>query len=83
MNAAEFSNGTHVNGNPNAKPDIVIIGGSLGGLFAGVALKSHGYNTTILERTPTFLLENQGAGIVAGRDAIDSFKKYQATSAYT
>ncbi|CAK4031974.1 FAD NAD(P)-binding domain-containing [Lecanosticta acicola] len=58
------------------KPDIVIIGGSLGGLFAGVALKSHGYNTTILERTPKFLLENQGAGIVAGGDTIDFFKKY-------
>lgn len=29
-----------------------------------------------LERTPTFLLENQGAGIVAGGDTIEFFKKY-------
>ncbi|PPJ50817.1 hypothetical protein CBER1_06505 [Cercospora berteroae] len=61
------------------KPDIVIIGGSLGGLFAGVALKSHGYNTTILERTPQYLLDNQGAGIVAGGDTIEFFKRYDRT----
>ncbi|KAJ8606321.1 hypothetical protein MRB53_041072 [Persea americana] len=29
-----------------------------------------------LERTPTFLLENQGAGIVAGGDTIDFFNRY-------
>ncbi|EME79193.1 uncharacterized protein MYCFIDRAFT_167089 [Pseudocercospora fijiensis CIRAD86] len=75
---------TVANGTPNdlhdgTKPDIVIVGGSLGGLFAGVALKSHGYNTTILERTPTFLLENQGAGIVAGGDTIEFFRRYDRT----
>lgn len=59
--------------------DIVICGGSLGGLFAGVALKCHGYNTIILERTPQFLLENQGAGIVAGGDTIEFFNKYDRT----
>ena len=41
-----------------------------------MALKCHGYNTTILERTPQFLLENQGAGIVAGGDTIKFFEKY-------
>lgn len=61
------------------KPDVVIIGGSLGGLFAGVALKTHGYNTTLLERTPENLLHNQGAGIVAGGDTIDFFSKYDRT----
>ncbi|CZT19330.1 uncharacterized protein RCC_05178 [Ramularia collo-cygni] len=61
------------------KPHVVIIGGSLGGLFAGVALKAHGYNTTILERTPTFLLDNQGAGIVAGGDTLSFFEKYDRT----
>ncbi|KAI5366310.1 Putative FAD-binding domain, FAD/NAD(P)-binding domain superfamily [Septoria linicola] len=64
---------------PGQKPDIVIIGGSLGGLFAGVALKTHGYNTTILERTPQYLLDNQGAGIVAGGDTIEFFKRYDRT----
>lgn len=55
------------------------VGGSLGGLCAGVALKCHGYNTTILERTNQFLLENQGAGIVAGGDTIGFFDRYDRT----
>jgi 2-polyprenyl-6-methoxyphenol hydroxylase-like FAD-dependent oxidoreductase len=64
-----------VNG-ANAKKHVIIVGGSLGGLFAGVALKQHGYDTTILERNPTNLLHNQGAGIVAGGDTIAFFDKY-------
>ncbi|ETN47260.1 uncharacterized protein HMPREF1541_01452 [Cyphellophora europaea CBS 101466] len=55
---------------------VVIVGGSLAGLFTGVALKSHGFNTTILERTPTPILENQGAGIVAGGDTLRFFQTY-------
>ncbi|KAK5678256.1 hypothetical protein LTS10_009426 [Elasticomyces elasticus] len=55
------------------------VGGSLGGLFAGVALKTHGYNTTLLERTPENLLHNQGAGIVAGGDTLEFFKRYDRT----
>ncbi|KIW26186.1 uncharacterized protein PV07_09300 [Cladophialophora immunda] len=55
---------------------IIIVGGSLGGLFTGVALKQHGYDTTILERNPTNLLENQGAGIVAGGDTLAFFERY-------
>ena len=55
---------------------IVIVGGSLGGLFTGVALKQHGFDTTILERNPTNLLENQGAGIVAGGDTLAFFDRY-------
>lgn len=55
---------------------VIIVGGSLGGLFAGVALKQHGFETTILERNPTNLLENQGAGIVAGGDTLAFFERY-------
>ncbi|KAK5175655.1 uncharacterized protein LTR77_000794 [Saxophila tyrrhenica] len=76
--ATNGTNGTNGNGHPKIE-DIVIVGGSLGGLMAGVALKTHGYNTTILERTNAFLLENQGAGIVAGGDTIEYFKKYDRT----
>ncbi len=47
--------------------------------MSGVALKTQGYNTTILERTPAFLLDNQGAGIVAGGDTIAFFEKYDRT----
>ncbi|KAJ9606295.1 hypothetical protein H2200_009256 [Cladophialophora chaetospira] len=68
------------NGNPfqswTRPKDIIIVGGSLGGLFTGVALKHHGYNTTILERNPTNLLDNQGAGIVAGGDTLTFFERY-------
>jgi 2-polyprenyl-6-methoxyphenol hydroxylase-like FAD-dependent oxidoreductase len=63
-----------------SKPShIIIVGGSLGGLFAGVALKHHGINTTILERNSTNLLDNQGAGIVAGGDTLAFFEKYDRT----
>ena len=55
---------------------IIIVGGSLGGLFSGVALKRHGFSTTILERNPTNLLDNQGAGIIAGGDTLAFFKRY-------
>lgn len=55
---------------------IIIAGGSLGGLFAGVALKRNGFRTTILEKNPNNLLENQGAGIIAGGDTLAFFKKY-------
>lgn len=77
----ENSDGVNGTKSPDskAKPEIVIVGGSLGGLFAGVALKTHGYNTTLLERTPVNLLHNQGAGIVAGGDTIDFFKRYDRT----
>ena len=55
---------------------IIVIGGSLGGLCAGLALKRLGHNVTILERNPTQLLDNQGAGIVSGGDTLDFFKRY-------
>ena len=44
--------------------------------MAGLALKSLGHNTTILERNPSPLLQNQGAGIVAGGDTLEFFNKY-------
>ncbi|KAF2641168.1 FAD/NAD(P)-binding domain-containing protein [Massarina eburnea CBS 473.64] len=58
--------------------DIVIVGGSLGGLATALALKAlpHQHNITILERNPTPLLHNQGAGIVAGGDTLRFFKRY-------
>jgi 2-polyprenyl-6-methoxyphenol hydroxylase-like FAD-dependent oxidoreductase len=52
------------------------VGGSLGGLAAGLALKFIGHDTTILERNPTPLLEQQGAGIVAGGDTLAFFQRY-------
>lgn len=48
--------------------NIIIVGGSLGGLFAGVALKRLGHNVHILERNHEPLLQDLGAGIVAGQE---------------
>lgn len=68
---------TQANGQASKRPlDIVIVGGSLGGLCAGVALRQGGHNVTILERTATALLHNQGAGIVAGGDTLEFFEKF-------
>ena len=71
MAANGLTNGDHA-----SKKHIIIVGGSLGGLFTGIALKQHGFDTTILERNPENLLHNQGAGIVAGGDTIGFFEKY-------
>jgi len=63
----------------NPKPkNIVIVGGSLGGLLTGVALKRlrKNLNIRIFERNPTPLLQDQGAGVVAGEDVQKFFKTY-------
>ena len=62
-----------------AKPkNIVIVGGSLGGLLTGVALKRlrKDLNIRIFERNPTPLLQDQGAGVVAGQDVQKFFKTH-------
>ncbi|KAI0475089.1 FAD/NAD(P)-binding domain-containing protein [Xylariaceae sp. FL0804] len=65
------STGDPGNGARTKKLHFVIVGGSLGGLAAGLALKALGHDTTILERNTTPLLQDQGAGIVAGGDRLD------------
>ncbi len=52
------------------------VGGSLGGLATGIALKALGHDTTILERNAEPLLHDQGAGIVAGGDALEFLERY-------
>jgi len=42
---------------------VVIVGGSLAGLFTAIVLQRLGHNITILERTPSSDLQDQGAGI--------------------
>lgn len=67
---------------PVQPKNITIVGGSLGGLLAGVALKHlrKDLNIRILERNPTPLLHDQGAGVVAGRDVQEFFKKHDRTN---
>ena len=48
---------------PQKAKKVIIVGGSLGGLFAGIVFLRLGYNVTILERTPISALQDQGAGI--------------------
>lgn len=67
---------------PPSKPtNIVIVGGSLGGLFMGVALKQlrRNLNIRIFERNPTPLLQDQGAGVVAGPDVQQFFSNHDRT----
>lgn len=52
------------------------VGGSLGGLATGIALKALGHDTTILERNTAPLLHDQGAGIVAGGHSLEFFERY-------
>ncbi|KAI1153853.1 hypothetical protein F4825DRAFT_413540 [Nemania diffusa] len=63
-------------GSTKKRLHFVIVGGSLGGLATGLALRALGHNTTILERNVKPLLQDQGAGIVAGGDTLDFFKRY-------
>lgn len=44
-----------------------------------MVLKRLGHNVRILERNPTPLLHNQGAGVVAGGDTQDFFHRHDAT----
>ena len=52
----------------------------MGGLATALALKHlpppHAHNITVLERNPKPVLDNQGAGIVAGGDTLAFFKRY-------
>ncbi|KAI9759702.1 MAG: hypothetical protein M4579_002179 [Chaenotheca gracillima] len=56
--------------------NVIIVGGSLGGLLSGVTLKRRGHNVRILERNPAPLLQNQGAGLVAGPNVQKFLKKH-------
>jgi 2-polyprenyl-6-methoxyphenol hydroxylase-like FAD-dependent oxidoreductase len=61
--------------------NIAIIGGSLGGLLTGTALKRlhRNLNIRIFERAPTPLLHDQGAGVVASPDVQRFFAQYDKT----
>jgi len=58
--------------------DVIVLGGSLSGLMHAYTILSHSPATkvTILERSPTALLHNQGAGVVAGSETQKFFDTY-------
>ncbi|CAD0082140.1 unnamed protein product [Aureobasidium vineae] len=57
---------------------VVVVGGSLAGLMHALAIIVHSpsVKVTILERSPSALLHNQGAGVVAGSDTQSFFSRY-------
>ena len=59
--------------NPTEKRAIVI-GGSLGGLFTGIMLRSIGWNVDIYERS-SHSLDSRGGGIVLQPDVIEAFQR--------
>lgn len=58
--------------------NVYIVGGSLAGLMHARVILTHAprARVTILERSPSTLLHNQGAGIVAGADTQSFFSRY-------
>ncbi|MEM8796882.1 MAG: FAD binding domain-containing protein [Pseudomonadota bacterium] len=56
------------------KKQAIIIGGSLGGLFAGSALEKAGWSVTIYERSQHDL-DSRGGGIVLQPDVADVFRR--------
>jgi len=45
--------------------DVLVSGGSMGGLFAGIALRQAGHDVTIFEQTERGKMKERGAGIIA------------------
>ncbi|MEM6520592.1 MAG: FAD binding domain-containing protein [Cyanobacteria bacterium P01_C01_bin.70] len=52
----------------------IVIGGSLGGLFAGILLRSIGWPVDIYERSP-HALDSRGGGVVLQPDVIEAFQR--------
>src|SRR5271168_1766440 len=52
----------------------VVIGGSLGGLFSGLLLRSIGWNVDIFERSPHDL-DSRGGGIVLQPEVVEVFRR--------
>ncbi|CAF1209855.1 unnamed protein product [Adineta ricciae] len=56
--------------------NIIVVGGSLAGLFVGLSLKRLGHHVHILERNSLPLFQGNGAGIFAGEETRLFIKKF-------
>lgn len=56
----------------NFKPRVLIVGGSLGGLFAAVSLRAIGWEVEVYERSP-HALDSRGGGIVLQPEVLSVF----------
>src|SRR5712672_987872 len=61
------------------KPRALVIGGSLGGLCAGVCLRSAGWRVSIFERSPG-LMDDRGAGIVLQSEVLSLLEGWKLTT---
>ncbi|MBE9076373.1 FAD-dependent monooxygenase [Romeria aff. gracilis LEGE 07310] len=52
----------------------IVIGGSLAGLFAGILLRSIGWQVDIYERSP-HTLDSRGGGVVLQPDVVEAFRR--------
>jgi 2-polyprenyl-6-methoxyphenol hydroxylase-like FAD-dependent oxidoreductase len=62
-----------------SKPRALIIGGSLGGLCAGVCLRAAGWRVNIYERSPG-LMDDRGAGIVLQSEVLHLLERLKLTT---
>ncbi|KUJ06179.1 uncharacterized protein LY89DRAFT_790709 [Mollisia scopiformis] len=53
---------------------VLIVGGSICGLFAGIIMKRLGYTVRILEHNPASVLPAYGSGIVSGLSVQEFFR---------
>src|SRR3954452_14812899 len=63
-----------LNGNGTA-PKVVVIGGSLGGLFNAIALRSLGCEVEVFEKS-SGLMKDRGAGIVFQQEVAELLTRY-------
>ncbi|MDB5384875.1 MAG: dhpH [Planctomycetaceae bacterium] len=56
-------------------PKVVVIGGSLGGLFSAIALRDLGYGVSVFEKS-SGLMRDRGAGIVLQSEVTELFRRY-------
>ena len=63
-----------MNNQASAAKQAVVIGGSLGGLFAGLLLRSIGWDVDIYERSPHDL-DSRGGGIVLQPEVLEAFRR--------
>ena len=59
----------------NRAPRVVVVGGSLGGLFHAIALRSLGCEVEVFEKSAG-LLNDRGAGIVLQGEVVEFFERY-------
>ncbi|EAW12272.1 uncharacterized protein ACLA_062360 [Aspergillus clavatus NRRL 1] len=55
---------------------VIVVGGSLGGLFAGIVAKSQGHSVHILERHAAARVRGSGAGIVLGESIREFLSRF-------